>query len=135
MKATEATFLQFLKKSPQFVIPIYQRTYSWTETECHQLWDDILRAGSNDEVNAHFVVSFEPIHFVFQTYIFSQVGSWRHLRGFSLPHNFSRHFGAVFAGLVDWPATANAIISAAILFVWFSERAKVRASFLPQFFS
>lgn len=57
MKATEATFLQFLKKSPQFVIPIYQRTYSWTEKECQQLWDDILRTGSNDEVNAHFVGS------------------------------------------------------------------------------
>ena len=31
MKATEAKLLDFLKKSPQFVIPIYQRTYSWTE--------------------------------------------------------------------------------------------------------
>ncbi|MFX3658459.1 MAG: DUF262 domain-containing protein [bacterium] len=36
MKATEAKFLDFLKKSPQFVIPIYQRTYSWTERECRQ---------------------------------------------------------------------------------------------------
>lgn len=57
MKATEATFLQFLKKSPQFVIPIYQRAYNWTEKECHQLWDDILRTGSNDDVHAHFVGS------------------------------------------------------------------------------
>lgn len=45
MKATEAKLLDFLKKSPQFVIPIYQRTYSWTEPQCRQLWDDILRAG------------------------------------------------------------------------------------------
>ena len=57
MKATEATLLQFLNKSPQFVIPIYQRTYSWTERECLQLWDDILRAGQDDEVDAHFVGS------------------------------------------------------------------------------
>ena len=57
MKATEATLLQFLNKSPQFVIPIYQRTYSWTDRECQQLWDDIMRAGRNDEVNAHFVGS------------------------------------------------------------------------------
>ena len=57
MKATEAKFLEFLKKSPQFVIPIYQRTYSWTEGECHQLWDDILRTGSNDTIAAHFVGS------------------------------------------------------------------------------
>src|SRR5215213_291086 len=57
MKATEARLLDFLKKSPQFVIPIYQRTYSWTEKECRQLWDDIVRAGSNDAVSVHFVGS------------------------------------------------------------------------------
>jgi uncharacterized protein with ParB-like and HNH nuclease domain/predicted transport protein len=57
MKATEATLLQFLNKSPQFVIPIYQRTYSWTEKECLQLWDDIMRAGRNADVSAHFVGS------------------------------------------------------------------------------
>ena len=57
MKATEAKFLAFLKKSPQFVIPIYQRTYSWTERECWQLWEDILRTGRNDKISAHFVGS------------------------------------------------------------------------------
>ncbi len=57
MKATEAKLLEFLKKSPQFVIPIYQRTYSWNERECRQLWDDILRAGRTDKVSAHFVGS------------------------------------------------------------------------------
>jgi uncharacterized protein with ParB-like and HNH nuclease domain len=57
VKATEAKFLEFLKKSPQFVIPIYQRTYSWTERECRQLWDDILRTGKSDAIAAHFVGS------------------------------------------------------------------------------
>ena len=57
MKAAEAKMLDFLKKSPQFVIPIYQRTYSWTERECLQLWDDILRTGSNDAIAAHFIGS------------------------------------------------------------------------------
>lgn len=57
MKATEAKLLDFLKKSPQFVIPIYQRTYSWSEKECRQLWEDILRTGRNDAVSAHFVGS------------------------------------------------------------------------------
>ena len=57
MKATEAKFLAFLKKSPQFVIPIYQRAYSWTERECWQLWEDILRTGRNDTISAHFVGS------------------------------------------------------------------------------
>ena len=57
MKASEAKFIEFLKKSSQFVIPIYQRTYSWTERECRQLWDDILRTGSDDAIAAHFVGS------------------------------------------------------------------------------
>lgn len=57
MKATEAKLLGFLKKSPQFIIPIYQRTYSWTERECRQLWDDIIRTGLNDGTSAHFVGS------------------------------------------------------------------------------
>jgi len=57
MKATEAKLLDFLKKSPQFVIPIYQRTYSWTKTECRQLWDDIVRSGADDKILVHFVGS------------------------------------------------------------------------------
>ena len=57
MIAVQAKLLDFLKKSPQFIIPIYQRTYSWTEKECRQLWDDILRAGADEKVSAHFVGS------------------------------------------------------------------------------
>ena len=57
MKATEAKLLDFLRRSPQFVIPVYQRTYSWTERECRQLWDDILRTGNDDQIAAHFVGS------------------------------------------------------------------------------
>ena len=57
MKATEAGLLAFLKKSPQFVIPIYQRTYSWTDKECRQLWSDILRTGSNSAISVHFIGS------------------------------------------------------------------------------
>ena len=57
MKATEAKLLEFLRKSPQFIIPIYQRTYSWEEPECRQLWDDILRSGMNEAIAAHFVGS------------------------------------------------------------------------------
>lgn len=57
MKATEAKLLSFLQKSTQFIIPIYQRTYSWTEKQCRQLWDDILRAGSSDTIGVHFIGS------------------------------------------------------------------------------
>lgn len=57
MKATEVKFLTFLQKASQFIIPIYQRTYSWTEKECFQLWNDILRAGRNENISAHFIGS------------------------------------------------------------------------------
>lgn len=57
MKASETHLLKFLRKSEQFAVPIYQRTYSWTEAECRQLWDDIIRTGSNDNIRAHFLGS------------------------------------------------------------------------------
>jgi uncharacterized protein with ParB-like and HNH nuclease domain/predicted transport protein len=57
MKATEANFLAFLQKSTQFIIPLYQRTYSWTEKQCRQLWDDIVRAGTSDAIAVHFIGS------------------------------------------------------------------------------
>jgi len=57
VKATEVKLLDFLRKSPQFIIPIYQRTYSWTPAECQQLWDDIMRTGSDERVSTHFVGS------------------------------------------------------------------------------
>lgn len=57
MKATEANLLEFIRKSPRFMIPIYQRTYSWTEKECEQLWSDILRAGGSPDIKAHFMGS------------------------------------------------------------------------------
>ena len=54
MKATEAKLLEILRNVSQFIIPIYQRTYSWTQKECEQLWSDILRAGANDGIGVHF---------------------------------------------------------------------------------
>ncbi|MCT0224619.1 DUF262 domain-containing protein [Synechococcus sp. CS-1328] len=57
MKATEAKLLQILGAVSQFIIPIYQRTYSWTQKECQQLWADILRTGATDEIGVHFIGS------------------------------------------------------------------------------
>jgi uncharacterized protein with ParB-like and HNH nuclease domain/predicted transport protein len=56
LKAAEANFLKFLKRSDQLEVPIYQRTYSWTRPECLQLWSDIVRASDGD-VEGHFIGS------------------------------------------------------------------------------
>ena len=57
MQAKQINFLQFLQGVKQFVIPIYQRTYSWRVDECEQLWNDILRVAQNDEIPTHFLGS------------------------------------------------------------------------------
>lgn len=57
MKATETNCLKFLKEPKQLVIPIYQRTYSWTLKQCQQLWQDITRAAMDDTVSGHFIGS------------------------------------------------------------------------------
>jgi len=61
MKATEAKLLQILGVIAQFIIPIDQRTTSWTQKECQQLWTDILRTGVTDEIGVHFIGSVVPI--------------------------------------------------------------------------
>jgi len=57
VKAEETKLLKFLNSPKQFVIPIYQRTYSWTLKECEQLWKDISKAGKDDSVVGHFIGS------------------------------------------------------------------------------
>ena len=57
MIAQAVNLMNFLKGPKQFIIPIYQRTYSWTLKECGQLWDDIIKTGGNDKVEGHFVGS------------------------------------------------------------------------------
>src|SRR4051795_13562921 len=57
MKAVDSHLLTLLKASSQFIVPIYQRLYSWQTQECQQLWSDIVRAGSNDKLGAHFTGS------------------------------------------------------------------------------
>nr|BCI58422.1 DUF1524 domain-containing protein [Helicobacter pylori] len=59
MEAKEATLSGFFEENQnnQFVIPIYQRVYSWKKEQCEQLWDDIIKIGGNDKMNRHFIGS------------------------------------------------------------------------------
>ncbi|PUD59705.1 DUF262 and DUF1524 domain-containing protein [Helicobacter pylori] len=59
MDACATTLLKFFKdnQNNQFVIPIYQRVYSWEKEQCEQLWDDIIKIGGNDKMNRHFIGS------------------------------------------------------------------------------
>ncbi|NQU63564.1 MAG: DUF262 domain-containing protein, partial [SAR324 cluster bacterium] len=57
MKAQDLQFTQLLEGSKQFIIPIFQRTYSWEQSHCEQLWNDIIRVGVSPELNSHFIGS------------------------------------------------------------------------------
>jgi uncharacterized protein with ParB-like and HNH nuclease domain/predicted transport protein len=57
MKAQDLQLTQLLEGSKQFIIPIFQRTYSWERSHCEQLWQDILRVGTNPELKSHFIGS------------------------------------------------------------------------------
>jgi len=50
MKAQEINFFPFLNGKKHLFIPIYQRTYSWQREQCEQLWNDIIRAGTDQEM-------------------------------------------------------------------------------------
>ena len=42
MRAHEVSFLDLVQGEKQFQIPLYQRTYSWTDEQLAQLWRDLL---------------------------------------------------------------------------------------------
>lgn len=63
MKASEINLNRFLSQTDtQFVIPVYQRNYDWSEAQCKQLLDDVLLAGASEKTNAHFIGSIVYIH-------------------------------------------------------------------------
>ena len=68
MKASSANLLSVLKGPKQFVIPIYQRTYSWQIAQCEKLLKDIIRISKDPSVPGHFIGSIvyfqEGIHTV-----------------------------------------------------------------------
>lgn len=57
MKAQDLQFTQLLQGAKQFIIPIFQRTYNWEINHCEQLWNDIVRVGSNPDLDSHFIGS------------------------------------------------------------------------------
>ena len=63
MKANETKVEDFLSSNKtQFVIPVYQRNYDWSTSQCKQLLDDILEVGTSKKMNAHFIGSLVYVH-------------------------------------------------------------------------
>ena len=63
MKANETKVDKFLATNETtFAIPVYQRNYDWSLTQCKQLLHDIIETGKNDKINAHFIGSIVYVH-------------------------------------------------------------------------
>ena len=57
MDSIVASMLDFLRGPHQFSIPIFRRRYSWRKKDCRRLLDNILRIGSDNEIESHFLDS------------------------------------------------------------------------------
>ncbi len=57
MKAEDVRLTELLEGPKQFIVPVFQRDYSWGTKHCLQLWKDIMRVGADEQAKAHFVGS------------------------------------------------------------------------------
>ena len=54
MKTTQRTFLDYLgAPHTHFIIPVYQRVYTWSDKQCATLWRDCAHAGETQ--SEHFI--------------------------------------------------------------------------------
>lgn len=57
MQAINRPFKAIINGASQFVVPVFQRDYSWTEMHCDQLWQDILHIADAPSERGHFLGS------------------------------------------------------------------------------
>ena len=57
MNAQDIRLTELIEGPKQFIVPVFQRDYSWGTRHCLQLWKDIISAGGNKDTKAHFVGS------------------------------------------------------------------------------
>jgi len=57
MKASETKFQHVIEGTKQYVVPLFQRPYSWDIREWSLLWDDLLWLSENREPKSHFIGS------------------------------------------------------------------------------
>lgn len=63
MEASETKLQKILEGTNQYVVPLFQRTYSWTKKEWDDLWKDIdeLCSNKSEKRRVHFLGSMVTI--------------------------------------------------------------------------
>lgn len=56
MNAFKSNIYKYLNGTCQYLIPLYQRTYSWEREQCARLWNDIVNM-HKEQREGHFVGS------------------------------------------------------------------------------
>lgn len=54
MQANEVKLRELIEGTKQFVVPLFQREYSWNDRQWKQLWDDIAELYESDKPRPHF---------------------------------------------------------------------------------
>src|SRR5271157_9494 len=57
MKANETKLQMIIEGAKQFVVPLFQRPYSWEQKHWDVLWDDLLDLCEEDQPRNHFMGS------------------------------------------------------------------------------
>jgi uncharacterized protein with ParB-like and HNH nuclease domain len=57
MQASETKLQQIIEGTKQYVVPLFQRVYSWEKSEWKRLWDDIIELYEMDIPRNHFIGS------------------------------------------------------------------------------
>ena len=57
MQAKETKLQDIIEGTKQYVIPLFQRTYSWTNKEWDVLWKDLMELSETENPRSHFIGS------------------------------------------------------------------------------
>lgn len=57
MNASETKFQPIIEGTKQYVVPLFQRAYSWKKENWNVLWDDLIWLCENSEPKSHFIGS------------------------------------------------------------------------------
>ncbi len=57
MQAQEARLRKLIEGGTQYVVPLFQRPYSWSEKQWKTLWDDVIEQAAHDDARPHFLGS------------------------------------------------------------------------------
>lgn len=61
MQASETKFQPIIEGTKQYVVPLFQRSYSWDKKQWNVLWEDIAELYEQSNPRSHFMGSIVTI--------------------------------------------------------------------------